>query len=63
MEFVRTLKLKLEEEEEKSAIEITLRVLDKMWFDTQEGEMEELWERYGSNEDGWACIEDTLRHL
>lgn len=62
MEFVRTFKVKLEEEEKK-AIETVLRVLDKMWFDSQEYEMEELWERYGSNEDGWTGIEDTLKHL
>lgn len=62
MKFVRTLKVKLGEEE-KSAIEIILRMLDKMWFVGQGNDMAELWERYGSNENDWICIEETLKNL
>ena len=62
MEFVRTVKVSLNKEE-KNAIEIVLRVIDDMWEQNQYYEMEELWRQYGSNENGWICIEDTLRNL
>jgi hypothetical protein len=62
MEFVKTIKVALSEEEE-TAIEMVLGMLDSMWEQNEDYEMEELWERYGSNEDGWTCIGDTLRNL
>lgn len=62
MEFVKVLKVELDEEE-KNAIDIVLRMLDSMWVKSEDYEMEELWEQYGSNEDGWTCIGDTLRNL
>jgi hypothetical protein len=62
MEFVKTIRVRLEGEEEK-AIGKVLDILDSMWEQNEDYEMEELWERYGSNEDGWTCIGDTLRNL
>jgi hypothetical protein len=62
MKLVRTLKVKLEEEE-KNAIEKVLDVLATIWEQSENYEMDELWKRYGSNEDGWTGIEDTLKHL
>lgn len=62
MKLVRTLKVKLEEEE-KDAIEKVLDILATIWEQSENYEMDELWKRYGSNEDGWTGIEDTLKHL
>ena len=62
MDFVKTIKVRLTDEEE-SAIETVLRMLDSMWAQSEDYEMEELWEKYGSNEDGWVCIQDTLNNL
>ena len=62
MEFIKIVKVNLTKEE-KNAIEIVLRMLDEMWGKTENYEMEDLWENYGSNEDGWVCIQDTLRNL
>ena len=62
MEFVKVLKVELDEEEE-NAIDIVLRMLERMWEQSENHEMEDLWETYGSEEDGWTCVEDTLRNL
>lgn len=62
MEFIRTTKVNLNKEE-KNAIDMVLRIIDDMWEQSGEDEMEELWKQYGSNEEGWTCVEDTLRNL
>ena len=62
MEFVKIVKVELNEEEE-NAIRKVVDLIQEMWRDTLDCEMEDLWEVYGSNEDGWTCVEDTLRNL
>ena len=62
MQIVKTIRVALGEEEEE-AIRKVLLILDSMWEKSENYEMDELWERYGSDEDGWTCIGDTLRNL
>ena len=62
MEFIRTTKVSLDKEE-KNAIEIILRMIDNMWEQSEEDEMEKLWKQYGDNKGSWNCVEDTLRNL
>lgn len=63
MKIVKVLKVDLNEKEEH-AIEIVVHMLKNMWEQPGDYEMGELWETYGSNEEnGWICIEDTLRNL
>lgn len=42
---------------------MVLHITDSMWEQSEEDEMEELWKQYGSNDEGWTCVEDTLRNL
>lgn len=62
MEIIKTVKVKLSKEE-KNAIAIVLHMFESMLEESEDYEREELWKQYGSNEDGWVCIEDTLKNL
>ncbi len=62
MEFVRKIYVELTKEEEDAILKV-IDLIQNMWRDSQDYEMEEMWETYGSNEDGWTCVEDTLRNL
>jgi hypothetical protein len=62
MQTVKTIRIVLSEDESE-AIGKVLDILDSMWEQNEDCEMEELWERYGSNEEKWICVDHTLRNL
>ena len=45
MEFIRTTKVNLNKEE-KNAIDMVLHIIDSMWEQSEEDEMEELWKNH-----------------
>jgi hypothetical protein len=62
MQIVKTIRVVLSEDESE-AIKKVLDILDSMWEQNEDCEMEELWKRYGSNEEEWICVDHTLRNL